>query len=301
MITGSRILIVPLLLIASPAVAELIDFETVPGVGTPFEGLTISDQYAATHGVTFSLLGGGAPVVAEVGPPTTAFQGPPNHSGSDNPVPGQGIGQFFLTDDGQTVGIDPLPLVVDYDPPASEASGVILDMDVDESFTIEAFDEVGASLAVILIQSGDPFTGDGIATPWNMVRPTPEIARLVFTGDRSTPGFFGLGFDNFDARAAPDSDGDGVFDNMDNCTGQANADQRDTNGDGFGNHCDADLNDDCMINFGDVAAFKSVFLTSDADADFDGDGEVNFGDLAVMKASFLDPPGPSGVLNDCDP
>lgn len=301
MMTIFRIFFLVPLAVAVPVSADVIDFETVPGAGAPFEGLVVSDQYAASQGVTFSLQGGGAPVIAEVGPPTTAFQGPPNHTGSDNPVPGQGIGQFFLTDDGMTVGIDPLPLVVDYDPPASEASGVILDMDVDESFSIEAFDVTGVPLTVILIQSGDPMTGDGIATPWNLVRPGPDIARLVFTGDRSTPGFFGLGFDNFDARTAPDSDGDGVFDNMDNCTDAANADQRDTNGDGFGNLCDADLTDDCTVNFGDVAAMKAVFLTADQDADLNGDGDVNFGDLAMMKAAFLDPPGPSGVLNGCDP
>jgi glycosylphosphatidylinositol phospholipase D len=96
-----------------------------------------------------------------------------------------------------------------------------------------------------------------------------------------------------------DSDGDGVADDADNCSALANADQRDTNADGFGNACDADLNNDCTVNFADLGEMKSVFFTSDPDADFDGDGAVNFEDLGVMKADFFLPPGPSGVTNAC--
>ncbi len=100
------------------------------------------------------------------------------------------------------------------------------------------------------------------------------------------------------ASGPADADGDGIDDAVDNCSLQHNADQRDSNGDGFGNLCDEDLNGDCAINFGDLAALKAVFLSSDADADFNGDGSVNFGDLARMKARFLGQPGPSGLV-DC--
>ncbi len=104
------------------------------------------------------------------------------------------------------------------------------------------------------------------------------------------------GSDGFSCNtAAPDSDGDSVPDSEDNCTDVANADQRDTNGDGYGNACDADITNDGVINFGDLALFKSVFLTTEPDADFDGDGQVNFGDLALLKATFLGSPGPSQV------
>lgn len=100
-------------------------------------------------------------------------------------------------------------------------------------------------------------------------------------------------------RPTPDSDGDAVPDDADNCTAVANPDQRDTNGDGFGNLCDPDLDDDCMVNFNDLAAFKLVIFTSDPDADFDGNGFVNFLDLARMKSNFFQAPGPSGVAS-CD-
>ena len=95
--------------------------------------------------------------------------------------------------------------------------------------------------------------------------------------------------------AGPDSDGDGVADAADNCTLVPNADQRDTNGDGFGNACDADLNNDGVVNVVDLGLLRAVFFTGDADADFNGDGVVNVVDLGIMRAGFFAPPGPSGV------
>ncbi len=112
---------------------------------------------------------------------------------------------------------------------------------------------------------------------------------------------------------APDTDGDGVPDTSDNCTVDANADQFDSNGDGIGNVCDADITNDCNVNFGDLAALKAVFFPAPyvADADINGaggqpDGAVNFADLARMKQLFFNTPGAlsPGELgapgNDCD-
>ena len=45
-----------------------------------------------------------------------------------------------------------------------------------------------------------------------------------------------------------DTDGDGVLDLDDNCVVVANPAQRDTDGDGLGNFCDADLNNDGIVN-----------------------------------------------------
>jgi hypothetical protein len=92
-----------------------------------------------------------------------------------------------------------------------------------------------------------------------------------------------------------DGDEDGIPDGSDNCTLLPNADQRDTNGDGFGNVCDPDLDDNGIVNFMDLGVLKRVFLTRDPHADFDGNGVVDFQDLATMKAFFLKPPGPSGL------
>lgn len=91
-----------------------------------------------------------------------------------------------------------------------------------------------------------------------------------------------------------DADGDGVADDQDDCTLVSDADQRDTNTDGYGNACDPDLNGDGIVNFGDLSMMKSVFFQTNADADLNGDGSVNFADLARLKTLFFRPPGPSG-------
>ncbi len=97
-----------------------------------------------------------------------------------------------------------------------------------------------------------------------------------------------------------DTDGDGIQDGEDNCTNSANADQRDTDGDGFGNLCDADFNNDCIVNVLDLAAMRLAFFSTNADIDMNGDGSVNFLDLAILRALSFEPPGPSGLPNICD-
>lgn len=87
----------------------------------------------------------------------------------------------------------------------------------------------------------------------------------------------------------------------DNCVGISNPDQRDTDGDGYGNRCDPDLNNDGIVNFADLASFKKVFGFGsndqyfDADVDFDGSGRVDYEDLDILRAFFGKAPGPSGV------
>ena len=98
---------------------------------------------------------------------------------------------------------------------------------------------------------------------------------------------------------APDTDDDGVIDSADNCLAIANADQRDTDGDGLGNLCDADLSQDCVVNVIDLGQLRTVFFTSDADADLNGDGTVNVQDLGLMRSQFFSAPGPSGIANLC--
>ena len=104
-----------------------------------------------------------------------------------------------------------------------------------------------------------------------------------------------------DTTAVVDSDNDGVPDTLDNCVLVANADQRDSNGDGIGNFCDADLNNDCVTNALDLGLFKAVFFSTDPHADFNGDGIVNAVDLGIFRALFFRPPGPSGLSNTCTP
>ncbi|NNF15922.1 MAG: hypothetical protein HKN70_04200 [Gammaproteobacteria bacterium] len=99
-----------------------------------------------------------------------------------------------------------------------------------------------------------------------------------------------------------DSDSDLVGDACDNCIlvangGQdGNPSQCDTNGDGYGNACDGDLNNNGVINFVDLGMFKSVFTTADADADLNCNGVVNFVDLGLLKSRFMQTPGPSALV-----
>lgn len=91
----------------------------------------------------------------------------------------------------------------------------------------------------------------------------------------------------------------GVPDTVDNCTLVENADQVDADGDGNGNRCDMDLNNDCIVSVIDLGLLCTVFFTSDGTADFNGDGTVNFKDLGIFRLGFLMPPGPSGLPNSC--
>ena len=175
--------------------AAVINFEMVPGVGVPTEGLAISNQYEPSEGVIFSLEGGGYPVIAQVGLPTTAF------SRKDTPLPDQDIGSFFLTDGRLYSGLRVQVLIVTYTTPTAGASGVVLDLDFDEQFTIQARASDMSVLETIFIQAGDPNTGDGVATLWSISRDAEDIHSLRFVAERTSAGAFGLGFDNFDARS----------------------------------------------------------------------------------------------------
>jgi uncharacterized repeat protein (TIGR01451 family) len=92
-----------------------------------------------------------------------------------------------------------------------------------------------------------------------------------------------------------DTDADGVSDEADNCTAVANADQRDTDADGYGNRCDGDFTQDGVVNWLDLGYMRTHFFTPDANADLNGDGTVDYGDLAIIKGLMYAPPGPSAL------
>lgn len=96
-----------------------------------------------------------------------------------------------------------------------------------------------------------------------------------------------------------DSDADGIADRLDNCIDVPNGDQRDTNGDGYGNVCDADLDNDCVVLAQDWFIMRGVLGTDDEDADLDGDGIVDTRDALSLFQRRLQPPGPSGVSDTC--
>ncbi|MEM6641282.1 MAG: family 16 glycosylhydrolase, partial [Pseudomonadota bacterium] len=95
-----------------------------------------------------------------------------------------------------------------------------------------------------------------------------ELINVVIALDSADGGPITFRTDYWAFNGPSDADGDGVFDSLDNCQDVPNADQRDTNADGFGNACDADLTGDCFVNFGDLGALRLFFFSSRADADF---------------------------------
>ncbi|MBT8144386.1 MAG: hypothetical protein KJO55_06775, partial [Gammaproteobacteria bacterium] len=138
---------------------------------------------------------------------------------------------------------------------------------------------------------------------------------LLFTYDPADGTTTPIGENGFDSLSGlaitpADSDRDAVYDTVDNCLNLYNPSQRDTDFDGFGNHCDADIapgENDCAINFIDLTALKGAFFSSEGsptwnpDADFNGDGIVNFVDLTILKGQFFGQPGPSGIMPQCLP
>ncbi len=102
----------------------------------------------------------------------------------------------------------------------------------------------------------------------------------------------------------PDSDGDGVQDSLDNCVEAANATQCDTDFDGIGNRCDADFNNDCVVNVIDLGIMRSLYFMPHTVADLNCDGVTNSAtviDLGLLRTMFLQPVGRSGLANDCQP
>ena len=51
--------------------------------------------------------------------------------------------------------------------------------------------------------------------------------------------------------------------------------------------CEADVNDDGVLDNGDIGAFVQLFLASDLAADFNNDGILDNGDIGAFVAAFL--------------
>ncbi|MCQ8186343.1 Ig-like domain-containing protein [Parvularcula maris] len=181
----------------------------------------------------------------------------------------------------------------------------------------------------------DYVTGTGAQVLDVLANDTPEALRIVSVGTENTRGMVTLRPDGqitYDAMGAfdivsdaqsvtdsftyvvedaagrrttaqvtvfADHDADGIASFEDNAIFVANADQRDTDGDGYGNVVDADFNADGVVNGVDLGIFAADFGKTDPsfslDTDLNGDGAVNGVDLGIMADFFGSVPGPSYI------
>jgi hypothetical protein len=86
-----------------------------------------------------------------------------------------------------------------------------------------------------------------------------------------------------------------------------NRDQRDTDGDGYGNRCDADFDNDGRVTAGwgpmpygvtpDLDTLERAIAAHryDANLDLDGDRDVDADDGTIASLSLFLPPGPRGT------
>jgi hypothetical protein len=131
-----------------------------------------------------------------------------------------------------------------------------------------------------------------------------NVGRWTVGGvDRGVAGFWGGA-----SVTATDQDGDGVVDEFDNCTLDFNPLQRDSDGDGCGNYCDGDYDQDGIVGGPDFTIFAIAFNDSAAgdpsvnlDPDVNGDGIVGGPDYTYFAIQFNEAiPGPS-LRVDRDP
>jgi len=140
----------------------------------------------------------------------------------------------------------------------------------------------------------DPTTGRQIGRTLINADGNGSIDLGGFTGNFTLRVGSGDGTSQQVALTETDTDRDGIPDSRDNCVAVPNADQRDSDGDGYGDACDADANNDGIVNSLDLALVKAAFGTRGPNrADLNGDGFINALDLAQVRNLFGTRPGPS--------
>ena len=137
--------------------------------------------------------------------------------------------------------------------------------------------------------NGIPITSNGLPMSSDF-----DLAVYVKGDRKSTAVYNARLIIEYGDQVVEDADGDGIPDSGDNCTLVANPLQEDTDADGYGNICDADLDNDLAVGTSDYSIFRDVWGTEYPDADFDSSGGiVDLTDYRIFINLFGAPPGPS--------
>lgn len=178
----------------------IINFEKLPDGSTPADGAVITNQFKDSHGISFSIEGGGDVTIAKVGAPATAFTcdtncpsaGKPREDGTTDAE----VGDYFLTQDSGSKGAK-RPLLITYESPVSAASGSMLDIDALEKWTIEALSVSGAVIESVVLEDTGDNKNDGKTSYWSIDRKgTRDIASIRIRGEKPSGGL-GIAFDLF--------------------------------------------------------------------------------------------------------
>ena len=106
--------------------------------------------------------------------------------------------------------------------------------------------------------NGDAVVGSSASTNentenlWVVIPANAQYALRVTKTGSNFDWDYGLAW-----QLLKDADADGAYDGQDNCINAANSEQIDSDGDGFGNLCDGDLNNNGVTNAQDYVMFKS--------------------------------------------
>jgi len=116
----------------------------------------------------------------------------------------------------------------------------------------------------------------------NLTSTPPDCARFDMT--RSGPSG-----QQFFSPSAPDTDSDGIPDGADNAYLTPNPDQKDADGDGWGDAADCDADNDGVINRSDLSSLMAAFGSVTGEANFAGgydfnhDAQIDLADFALFK------------------
>jgi len=127
------------------------------------------------------------------------------------------------------------------------------------------------------------------------------VVNQFASGGANPTGLRVAGLAGTATAVATDSDGDGVYDTQDNCTLLVNPGQCDSDGDGYGNRCDADLNNNGFVNAQDTTLYRQQLGQPSVgplfnEADLNCNGFVNAQDTTLFRGLLGSPPGPSGLV-----